>query len=84
MKKISPVIDLLQGFFGFGGAINANVTAQGQAVLPQTPLVGEGMNGQITVRVEATDGSRARVEDMRSTGGELRAETTGSYSYLND
>ena len=84
MKKISPVIDLLQGFFGFGGSIDAKVTAQGQAVLPQTPLLGEGMNGQITVRVEATDGSRARVEDMRSTGGELRAETTGSYSYLND
>lgn len=84
MKKISPVIDLLQGFFGFGGSIDAKVTAQGQAVLAQSPLVNEGMNGQITVRVEAAEGSRARVEDMQSTGGELKAETTGSYSYLND
>ena len=51
------------------------------------PLIdrsGRPFDGTVTVRVEATEGSRARVEDMRATGGSLEASTSGRFSYLDD
>ena len=51
------------------------VTTAGMATaapIGSGPLIdrsGRPFDGTVTVRVEAAEGSRARVEDMRATGG---------------
>ncbi len=84
-EKVSPILNVFGKLFDVPVVPTAGMATA--APIGSGPLIdrsGRPFDGTVTVRVEAAEGSRARVEDMRATGGSLEASTSGRFSYLDD
>lgn len=84
IEKVKWLADKLTGMFSSFGSLFFGTPS----VAPLTvPSGADGVNGrvdgQVTVRVVSGDGTRATIEDLDSSNGNVVAEQVGGYNYLD-
>ena len=84
IEKVKWLAEKVTGLFGSFGRMFSD-TPSG-ALLP-VPSGADGANGrvdgQVTVRVMSDDGTRATIEGLESTNGNITAEQVGRYNFLD-
>ena len=84
IEKVKWLSDKVTGLFSAFGSMFAPSTPN---VALSMPTGAEGVNGrvdgQVTVRVVSGDGTRATIEDLNSSNGNVVAEQVGGYNFLD-
>ena len=86
IEKVKWVADKVTGLFSSFGQLFS--PASGVSNVPLTvPSGADGANGRVdgsvTVRVMSDDGTRATIEGLESTNGNISAEQVGRYNFLD-
>ena len=75
-ESLSGVIEFFDKIPGFSSLFGAS-----KLEMPALAATGAGSRSEVTVKVVSGEGTKARVEDVKSAGGDLTVEDKGAYSF---
>ena len=75
-ESLSGVIEFFDKIPGFSSLYGGS-----KLEMPALAATGAGSRSEVTVKVVSGEGTKARVEDVKSAGGDLTVEDKGAYSF---